>query len=840
MFRLVSAARQANARINKMASRATGVSAPQMFFDGSKDKYDLWEARFLSHLHILKLKETILHEATGNCTMLLAEDMKKNADCYDELIRLIDHKSQSLISDAAKDGRKALKILRKNYSGKRQALIINLYTSLTKLRMTDKETVVDYLLRAENIINSLKDAGEAMSDELIIGVILGGLPDSFEPLSVHVNQNGDTVTITDIKKRLCEEAQIIKTSQVANSVMKANVTQGTETPFNSQKENDTTVTCWKCGMKGPKARRCFQMFGGHCNNCTQQQPPYKEKGEEDGDQTHPFNVKHAKNEQSLNNIKLDRIMVDAGATLHIVNDFAKFKSFDDSFQADTHSVRLADGTKCEGIAQRKGTAVVYLLDNAGQHRRAELQDALYISSYPHNIFSVARATNGGATITFQKGDSHMVTKDGSRFDISESRNLFYLPTVMKNVDKCEVSHNMQTWHEILGHCDYEDLKKLQGVVKGMRIAGSAVKPTRLCEVCMQRKIPQVRSGEPGQEADKPLELVRTDLMGPMSTPSIEGYRYAQSFTDDYSGMIMVYFLRSKSDAVRTTRRFLADTVPYGEVKCICSNSGTEFASRDFQALLTKYRIRHKTSAAFSTHQNDTAERGWQTLYDMSTSLLLESKLPDVLWNYAVQTSAYVRNRWYCRHMRKTPYELFTGKQPNMSKLQKFGSVCFTSEQERDNTDSGSEQGVFVGYDKYSPAYLVYYPDINRVQKHRLVKFAVKTSVEEEMPTPESYSECGCEGVATRDVNDFDDENVLGQVCKLQTVSEDIQPNRATETVSQRYPPRKRKRPAHLQDYEVGLEPCIDFCNKAFCEFPQTCHEAISTKMQWKDDMDEEM
>lgn len=142
----------------------------------------------------------------------------------------------------------------------------------------------------------------------------------------------------------------------------------------------------------------------------------------------------------------------------------------------------------------------------------------------------------------------MVTKDGSRFNIDESRNLFYLPTVMKSVDKCEVSHNMQTWHEILGHCDYGDLKKLQGVVKGMRIKGSAVKPTQLCEVCMQRKIPQMRSG-----------------------------RYAQSLTDDYSGMIMVYFLKSKSDAVRTTRRFFADTIPYGEVKCICSDSGTEFA-----------------------------------------------------------------------------------------------------------------------------------------------------------------------------------------------------------------------------------------------------------------------
>ena len=85
-------------------------------------------------------------------------------------------------------------------------------------------------------------------------------------------------------------------------------------------------------------------------------------------------------------------------------------------------------------------AVNYLLDHAGRQHRVQLRDALYIPSYPHDIFSVARAINGGATITFKKEDNCMVTKDGSRFDIHESRNLFYLPTVEMNVDhSCCVS-----------------------------------------------------------------------------------------------------------------------------------------------------------------------------------------------------------------------------------------------------------------------------------------------------------------------------------------------------------------------------------------------------------------
>lgn len=149
-----------------MANRAAGLMAsPQLFFDGSEDKYDLWETRFLGHLHILKLKETILREPMSDEQR--AQDNQKNADCYAELIRLIDDKSLSLIRhEAEDDGRKALKILKEHYSGKSKPRIINLYTSLTNLRMSE-ETVTDYLIRAENTITALKDAGETLSDGLI-------------------------------------------------------------------------------------------------------------------------------------------------------------------------------------------------------------------------------------------------------------------------------------------------------------------------------------------------------------------------------------------------------------------------------------------------------------------------------------------------------------------------------------------------------------------------------------------------------------------------------------------------------------------------------------------------
>ena len=66
---------------------------------------------------------------------------------------------------------------------------------------------------------------------------------------------------------------------------------------------------------------------------------------------------------------------------------------------------------------------------------------------------------------------------------------------------------------------------------------------------------EFRSRLPDEKAKLPLELVHCDLAGPVDPVSIDGYRYALSFTDDYSGLIMTYFLKQKSDTVEATKKF---------------------------------------------------------------------------------------------------------------------------------------------------------------------------------------------------------------------------------------------------------------------------------------------
>ena len=59
--------------------------------------------------------------------------------------------------------------------------------------------------------------------------------------------------------------------------------------------------------------------------------------------------------------------------------------------------------------------------------------------------------------------------------------------------------------------------------------------------------------------------------------------------------------------------------------------------------------------------------------------------------------------------KKTPYELWKGRKPNVKYLRIFGSTCFILK-DRENVgkfDSQSDEGIFLGYSFTSKAYRVY-------------------------------------------------------------------------------------------------------------------------------------
>jgi hypothetical protein len=104
------------------------------------------------------------------------------------------------------------------------------------------------------------------------------------------------------------------------------------------------------------------------------------------------------------------------------------------------------------------------------------------------------------------------------------------------------------------------------------------------------------------------------------------------------------------------------------------------------------------------------ERKNQTLLDMARTMLNKYKTPDQFWAEAINTACYSINGLYLhRILRKTSYELITGKKSNVSYFRVFGSKCFIliKRGRKSKFVPKDVEGFLLGYDSNTRAYRVF-------------------------------------------------------------------------------------------------------------------------------------
>ncbi|KAL0386714.1 UNVERIFIED_CONTAM: hypothetical protein Slati_4584900 [Sesamum latifolium] len=124
-------------------------------------------------------------------------------------------------------------------------------------------------------------------------------------------------------------------------------------------------------------------------------------------------------------------------------------------------------------------------------------------------------------------------------------------------------------------------------VSSRRHVGSLAKvnlPT--CEPCMAGKACRKPFGK-AKRATHPLELVHSNICGPMNVRARHGAFYFLTFIDDYSRYGSVYLLSHRSEALDCFKRFLAEVENQREVnlKVFRTDRGREYLSEQFQANL---------------------------------------------------------------------------------------------------------------------------------------------------------------------------------------------------------------------------------------------------------------
>ena len=461
----------------------TGYGAhAALHFDGNEEKYELWECRFLSYMRIKKLKKAISPDGPAVST-------EEKEDAFAELVQHIDERSLALIMrDAKDDGRKALKILRNHYAGYGKPRVLSMFRKLTSLQMEEDEDLTGYLIRAENMVTALKQAGEKFSDNLLIAAVLKGLPAQYEPFDVYINQ-----TTRDKKINFLDFKMMIRNFEENNKSkgdIKSNITvmkvqhgaQNRESQDESnekrvnrgdERQSRPNIKCYNCGGEGHKANECpsppkASKKSVWCNLCESSKHSYsscknritdESSDEEDcrkkshaktifhqaNDQedkaadgkfhSFAFSVKETEKEKkkkdmgSITNRKIgySDLLVDSGSTVHIINDKSRFDRFEPDSQSEEHSLDLADGTKITGTVRGIGTATVMIRDEHGRNCRSTLSNVLYCPTFPYNIFSVNAATKRckGTRVTFG-ADSGTLYASGTSFPIQNRNGLYFL------------------------------------------------------------------------------------------------------------------------------------------------------------------------------------------------------------------------------------------------------------------------------------------------------------------------------------------------------------------------------------------------------------------------------
>ena len=180
--------------------------------------------------------------------------------------------------------------------------------------------------------------------------------------------------------------------------------------------------------------------------------------------------------------------------------------------------------------------------------------------------------------------------------------------VVKCLKACLKDTSWQ-WHLRFGHLSFDGLKLLSQneMVKGL---SSIDHLEQLCEGCLLGKQHRSFPKKASSWGSKPLQLVHTDVYGPIMLTSLGKNKYFLIFVDDFSRKTWIYFLKEKFKVFSAFKKFkvLVEKQSGYQVKVVRFDRGGELMSKKFESYCEEQGIRRSLTIPYSPQQNDVAER----------------------------------------------------------------------------------------------------------------------------------------------------------------------------------------------------------------------------------------
>ena len=365
-------------------------------------------------------------------------------------------------------------------------------------------------------------------------------------------------------------------------------------------------------------------------------------------------------------------------------------------------------------------------------------DVLYFPQVQQNLLSIRQLTQHGLEVRFT-ADGLKILSGKRVIAIGELQDerLYRLKcrvvleqTISANSVVSSGPQPLDVWHERFGHANYRTIEEAvkHKTISGLQVDREVVSSSaeRFCEACCLGK--QARLPIPRSElrATKCADLIHFDICGPMSVETPGGSKYVAIFVDDYSGYLMIYPLRNKSDILDAVQDVLVEAAAAGhKVRTLRSDNALEFKSAKMAKLLKDHLVKQEFTTPYVPAENGRVERQNRTIIESARSMLNAANLPKTLWGEASKAAGYIRNRVPLKRLEwKTPFEVWHGTKPSVEHLRIWGSVgyVYVEGHRRDKLDAKSERRILVGYDDKSNSYRMWLPGSKNIRFSRDIRF----------------------------------------------------------------------------------------------------------------------
>ena len=427
---------------------------------------------------------------------------------------------------------------------------------------------------------------------------------------------------------------------------------------------------------------------------------------------------------------------DNGATSHIVTDRRSFYSYNEVNKVvhwgSARSIRI------QGI----GNVYIQFKDTG---TKMLLRNVLHVPELGVNLINQSKMTNHYSFLTptnvvFINQHSGKIATIGDMIN-----GLYYLPVrVLKPVERvfntqCGIekeskskkpveSADIQLVHQRMGHLNLKALNKLQENTLGYKITKKKGFNIDTCPACNEAKMIIQRHKVPLSNAKKLdyLDKVASDICGPISPFTHDGYKYFITFLDKKTRYLVVKLLKHKSDALKAFVQFRAvaeNNKGNKRIHVLATDQGREYVNEDFQITLENLGVIHQMSPAYTKESNGLIERPNRTLLNKVRATIYTANLPRKFWGDALMASVYIYNRTPHSALNyKTPFEAKNGRKPILSNIKIFGSpVYYKNNKPLKKLDKRGKAGILIGFGEEANLYKVWDTESSKALWSRDVK-----------------------------------------------------------------------------------------------------------------------